>query len=83
MVHLLDEMMKHLSRSTPWLGAVGISTGISVVDSAPIFAIPLDDLDSAYERRYQAMTEQDDSGYGYWMSYELLVFCVPDLRPIK
>lgn len=74
--------MKHLSRSLFWLGAVGISTGITVVNSAPIFAAPLDDLVSAYERRYQAMTEQDDTGYGYWMSDELLIFPFPNVRPI-
>lgn len=74
--------MKYLSRSLFSLGAVGISAGITVVNSAPLFAAPLDDLVSAYERRYQAMTEQDDSGYGYWMSDELLIFPGPNVRPI-
>lgn len=74
--------MKCLSRSLFRLGAVGISAGMTVVNSAPLFAAPLDDLVSAYERRYQAMTEQDDSGYGYWMSDELLIFPGPNVRPI-
>lgn len=75
-------MIRRVSRPLFWLGAVGILTGITVINSAPLVAAPLDDLVSAYEGRYQAMTEQDDSGYGYWMSDELLIFPGPNLRPI-